>query len=387
MTMSESSFEAAKSSDDEVSSPFMRELNIFTRDLELIEKDIEASGKSDIDEALYSRLSDSVQGSIEACREFETTHGADKELLQETQRRFRRETDPFFLQSWFANRARTKPTGFPGDYEMLCKIYGDSKPVAGIGAYLDRIFMDVPLACAVRGRLEMSKKFLVDEVRSRGRDQEPIRILDIASGPCREYFDWPSNLPAIDVLAMDSDPRAIEYVMTTIAPRLPNPSRISNIQYNAFRTRSSEATIQKFGRFDIIYSVGLCDYLTDEVLIKLLSAWHETLSDNGVLFVAFKDTTRYDQTIYQWHLDWFFYQRTVMDVLDLYEQAGFDLGNIETCRDETGIITGFFTRRDRVRQLRVDTAETMVRRPTLRLFGDRRSLSTPSNAPKSVSAS
>jgi extracellular factor (EF) 3-hydroxypalmitic acid methyl ester biosynthesis protein len=376
--MSESSFESAKSSDDQVSSPFMRELNTFTRDLELIEKDIEASGKSDIDEALYSRLSDSIQSSIEACREFEHAHSGDKELILKQQKLFRERIYPFFRKCWSANRAMTKPTGFPGDYEMLCKIYGDDRESSGIGIYLEHLFMELPLAWAVRGRLEMSKKFLVDEVRSRGRDQEPIRILDIASGPCREYFDWPSNLPAIDVLAMDSDPRAIEYVMTTIAPRLPNPSRISNIQYNAFRTRSSEATIQKFGRFDIIYSVGLCDYLTDEVLIKLLSAWHETLSDNGVLFVAFKDTTRYDQTIYQWHLDWFFYQRTVMDVLDLYEQAGFDLGNIETCRDETGIITGFFTRRDRVRQLRVDTAETMVRRPTLTLFGNRPTLSAPS---------
>lgn len=369
------------------STSFMKELNAFTRDLGLIQKDIETSGNTEMNEAFYIRLTESVQSSIESCRSFESQCGGDLELLQRTQREFRLETDPFFLQSWFANRARTKPTGFPGDFEMLCKIYGDTKPVAGIGAYLDRIFMDVPLACAVRGRLEMSRNFLSNEIAARSSASEPIRILDIASGPCREYIDWPKQLPPIDVLAMDSDPRAIDYVNTTVATQMPKPSRLSNIQYNAFRTRSSEATIQKFGKFDIIYSVGLCDYLTDEVLVKLLSAWHETLSDNGVLFVAFKDTTRYDQTIYQWHLDWFFYQRTVKDVLELYEKAGFDLGNIETCRDETGIITGFFTRRDRVRQLRVDTAETMVRRPTLRLFGDRRSLSTPSNAPTSVSAS
>ncbi len=215
----------------------------------------------------------------------------------------------------------------------------------GIGAYLDKIIMDVPLARAVRGRLVMAREFLIQEVESRGRTQEPIHILDIASGPCREYMDWPPDLPMIDVLAMDSDPKAVDYVNTTVSPQIPHPSRLSSIQYNALRTRSSEATIQKFGKFDIIYSVGLCDYLTDDVLVKLLSAWHNTLSDNGVLFVAFKDTHQYDQTIYQWHLDWFFYQRTVKDVLELYEKAGFNLDNIETCRDETGIITGFFTRR------------------------------------------
>ncbi|MFN9603753.1 MAG: class I SAM-dependent methyltransferase, partial [Planctomycetota bacterium] len=297
------------------SSQFMRELDVFTRDLALIDKEIEDSGSSNIDESRYTRLSETVQASIEACRDFESRHQANKELLQQAQSVFRRATDPYFLKSWFANRARTKPTGFPGDYEMLCKIYGDSKPGIGIGIYLDRIFMDVPLACAVRGRLEMARKFLTQEIETRRGSHEPVRILDIASGPCREYMNWPSQLPAIDVVAMDSDPRAIEYVNTTVATQMPKPSRLSSIQYNAFRTRSPEATIQKFGKFDIIYSVGLCDYLTDDVLVKLLSAWHETLSDNGVLFVAFKDTIRYDQTIYQWHLDWFFYQRTVKDVL------------------------------------------------------------------------
>lgn len=292
-------------------------------------------------------------------------------MLKQTQSVFRNATSPYFLKCWSANRAITKPTGFPGDYEMLCRIYGDARESIGLGIYLERLFMDLPLAWAVRGRLRMAREFLTKRVATFGLSASPVRILDIASGPCREYLDWPSGLPAIDVLAMDSDLRAIDYVNTTVSPQMPNPSRLSSIQYNAFRTRSSEATIEKFGKFDIIYSVGLCDYLTDDVLIKLLSAWHNTLSDNGVLFVAFKDTLRYDQTIYQWHFDWFFYQRTVKDVLELYEKAGFDLGNIETCRDETGIITGFFTRRDRIPELRIDSAETGIRRPTLRLFGNR----------------
>ncbi|MFO0013337.1 MAG: class I SAM-dependent methyltransferase [Planctomycetota bacterium] len=369
--MSESVDDVAQPQKGVSSSQFVRALNAFTHDLSSIEKDIEASGTSQLDDSLYSRLSETVQTSIEACREFESQCGGDKEGLLQLQTTFRREIYPFFKKCWSANRAMTKPTGFPGDFEMLCKIYGDKRESTGLGVYLEHLFMELPLAWAVRGRLEMAREFLTREVETRGRTREPIRILDIASGPCREYINWPSRLPAIDVLAMDSDPRAIEYVTATVAPQMPNPSRLSNIQYNAFRTRSSEATIQKFGKFDIIYSVGLCDYLTDDVLVKLLSAWHETLSDNGVLFVAFKDTGRYDQTIYQWHFDWFFYQRTVKDVLELYEKAGFDLGNIETTRDETGIITGFFTRRDRMPNLRIDTAEKSVRKPTLRLLGTR----------------
>ncbi len=349
---------------------FGKQVKAFTHELSLIENEIDGSSVPEYEDSIHRRLMEAVEASVDACREFEAHFGADKNLLRETQAMFRKETDRFFLQSWFANRARSKPTGFAGDYRMLCKIYGEPCDSRGVGAYLDLMFTDLPLACAVRGRLEMIREFLLQEVASRGL-ADPVRILDIASGPCREFYDWPSRTHAIDALAMDSDPPAVEYVNSVVAPRVTSPSRLESIQYNAFRTRSSEATIKKFGRFDIIYSVGLCDYLTDDVLIKLLSAWYDTLAENGVLFVAFKDTRRYDQTIYQWHLDWFFYQRTVQDVFDLYDKAGFDLGNIETCRDETGVITGFVTRRHPSRQLRVDTSETVVRKPTLRLFGNR----------------
>jgi extracellular factor (EF) 3-hydroxypalmitic acid methyl ester biosynthesis protein len=349
---------------------FEKQVKAFTHDLALIEKEIDGSFVPEYEDSIHRRLLDAVEVSVDACRGFEASCGDDRELLRVVQSEFRRTTEPWFSQCWIANRARSKPSGFAGDYEMLVKLYERKTPATGIGIYLDMICMDLPLACAVRGRLEMIRRFLLQEVSSRGA-VDPVRILDIASGPCREYFDWPSRTHAIEALAMDSDPPAVEYVNSIVAPRVTSPSRLESIQYNAFRTRSSEATIKKFGRFDIIYSVGLCDYLTDDVLIKLLSAWYETLAENGVLFVAFKDTRRYDQTIYQWHLDWFFYQRTVQDVFELYDKAGFDLGNIETCRDETGVITGFVTRRDPSRQLRIDTAETVVRKPTLRLFNNR----------------
>jgi hypothetical protein len=376
--MSQYQDEAVHSKDGGALSKFLNQVDVFVRDLDRIAREIQASDSDEIQPAWLEQLSESMQASIDACWDFEVQHRKDPDAIAEAQRVFRAKTDPFFLQSWFAHRARTKPTGFPGDFEMLCKIYGDTKPGTGIGTYLDRIFMDVPLACGVRGRLEMARRFLIQELDARAAAHAPIRILDIASGPCREYMEWPKSLPPIEVLAMDSDLRAIDYVNSTVAPQMPTGSALSCIQYNAFRTRSPEATIQKFGRFDVIYSVGLCDYLTDDVLVKLLSAWYDTLADDGVLFVAFKDTVRYDQTVYQWHLDWFFYQRTVKDVLELYEKAGFDLGNIETCRDETGIITGFFTRREKGRRLRVDTADTKVLKPTLRLFETRPALSTPS---------
>jgi trans-aconitate methyltransferase len=156
------------------------------------------------------------------------------------------------------------------------------------------------------------REFLVKEISAASA---PVRVLDIACGPCREYESWPKTNSTVEVVAMDSDSKALEYVAQAVAPQLPESATLRGERYNALRTRSSETTVAKFGRFHILYSVGLCDYLPDEQLIEMLAAWRATLASGGVMYVAFKDAERYDKTPYQWHLDWFFFQRTQEDCM------------------------------------------------------------------------
>jgi SAM-dependent methyltransferase len=199
------------------------------------------------------------------------------------------------------------------------------------------------------------------EIASRDSD---VRILDIACGPCREYRDWPErgNGSKVEIVAMDNDPIALEYVSDNVANRLTEATSLRAVRYNALRTKSASATIRNFGKFDVIYSVGLCDYLSDAHLIGMLGAWRETLQDGGVLYVAFKDTERYDKTPYQWHLDWFFVQRTQTDVLNLFRAAGFNVDVMETTPDRTGIIINFIHRTPTQPLQRMDIAERVSHR-------------------------
>ena len=160
---------------------------------------------------------------------------------------------------------------------------------------------------------------------------------------------------------MDNDPQALAFVEANVATQLPSNTVLKPVRYNALRTRSAEATIRNFGKFDIIYSVGLLDYLPDDQLVALLIGWRDTLAPGGVMYVAFKDTLRYDKTPYQWHLNWFFFQRTEADCLHLFELAGFDTDEIDVTRDGTGIIINFISRKPRPTFLRVDEAEVKVR--------------------------
>ncbi len=346
---------------DAVSLAFRKSLDEFKGALAALQEQIPADQPPRSGDDFHRQVLQAFEASQAACREFELEIGDDADLLLAAQTMFRQETDPWFAGSWIAHRARSKPSGFAGDYEMLIKLYNEATPATGLGGYLDLCIMDLPLARAVRARLAAARQFLLTEIASRSGD---VRVLDIASGPCREYRDWPNlGEQQVEVVAIDNDPIALDFVANEVVPQLGPSTRLQPHRYNALRTRSAEATIKKFGRFDIIYSVGLCDYLTDAHLVGLLSGWRDTLEDDGVMYIAFKDTEQYDKTPYQWHLDWFFYQRTLEDVLSLYEQAGFDLRSMVTTRDATHIIINFITRRTAGEISRRDAGHTSVIAP------------------------
>ena len=336
---------------------FRRDLDKFKYRLERLEREIKADAVPEVGDAHHERVSNLLAESIEFCGRFERENHDDADLVATVQQVFREETDRWFRHSWFAHRARTKPSGFPGDFEMLRMLYLEASPPTpsrGLGGYLDLCLMDSQLANAVRSRLEYAKKFLAEAVQARcGK----IRILDIASGPCEEYANWPAyGDREIEIMAMDSDPLALDYVDSNIAQKL-TTADLDCVRYNALRTRSATANRRRFGSFDIIYSVGLCDYLSDQHLIGMLSAWRDTLNDDGVVYVAFKDCERYDKTVYQWHLDWFFFQRTFEDMMNLYRAAGFDLDAMKIGRDDTGIIINFTYDLSDVRKKRIDSAQ------------------------------
>ncbi len=342
------------------------EVRSFTDRLRELDSEIPRAAVPRRGDDHHRRVLEAFQRSQDACRRFEEANQQSPEMILGVQERFRDATDPWFRRSWIAHRARTKPTGFPGDFEMLIKLYDEQTPALGLGGYLDLCILDLPLARAVRARLAAAREFVVAEIAQRTGD---VRVLDIACGPCREYRNWPDpgrsalGAPrAVEVVAMDSDPNAIEYVKASIAAELCSGVRLEPVRYNALRTRSAATTERKFGKFDILYSVGLCDYLSDAHLIAMLGAWRDTLKEAGVLYVAFKDTECYDKTPYQWHLDWFFYQRTRDDVLALFRQAGFDPNKVATTRDSTGIIINFVHRFPAQRITRTDAADRSLTR-------------------------
>jgi extracellular factor (EF) 3-hydroxypalmitic acid methyl ester biosynthesis protein len=219
--------------------------------------------------------------------------------------------------------------------------------------------LNTTLGRAVPARMWEARRFLMEEL---GRRHGQVAVMDVACGGCREYLGGFESSPdrQATFTCIDNDPETLEFAKTQTEPALANSGITGKfVRYNALRMVSGSSNVRKFGRADVIYSVGLCDYIPDEYLIPLLAGWRETLKPGGVVYVAFKDMYLYDKTEYQWLTDWYFFQRDEEDCRKLFAAAGYDMNEMSMARDPIGVIMNFLYR-DKVPQgVRVDQPQQL----------------------------
>jgi len=283
-----------------------------------------------------------------ACGELARTLEADTPLLRQTQARFRNVIEPWFSLSWYMRHALAKPRGYAGDYQMLTAIYEGRTKSQGLGGYIDAYFLQTELGQAIKNRLLMARQFLVDELLVRRR----MTVLDVASGPGREYtgpFDLPDDC-LMQVACVDQDEAALDCIQQTIVPQLPPQIQLEGVQHNALKMGNSKRNIEVFGQRDVIYSVGLFDYIPTRLLIRMLAGLRNSLAEGGVVYLAFKDCRFYNAAKYQWLVDWYFYQRTEEECRDLLVAAGYNMLDVTMTRDATGSIINFICRNQPIDQ-------------------------------------
>ena len=330
----------------------------FTQALARFEQQTSSDAVATSDEVV-EQLTACINDMLGHCNRLQTQIEDDQKLLKETQVRFREAIQPWFEKSWCMQRAFTKPRGYPGDYELLTAIYNRQPKSTGFGAYLDRYFLNTTLGQAVPARMRSAREFLLREI---DRREGKVTILNVACGACREYtegFDTVADRE-IELTLVDNDPQALEFVQTNVADKIPGNIAISYVRYNALRMTNSRVNVERFNRNDIIYSVGLCDYIPDEYLIPMLKGWRESVAEGGVVYVAFKDRELYDTAEYQWLVDWYFFQRTADECLQLFAQAGFDVDRIDVTRSETAVIINYAAHTTAPAFIRIDSAEEVL---------------------------
>jgi SAM-dependent methyltransferase len=288
-------------------------------------------------EAILEEVSDSIHEMCDVCRGLEEAVGDDTEFLRKAQAEFREKTDGFFSKSYLMNRARTWPQGYPGDFKMLEAVYRNIPLSIGIGYLLDRHFLSATLAVAVRARLSKLKDIMKEELK----DREGPQILNLACGSCREIFELILEMGEADakVTCLDSDSDALTFASSRLSYAADICSDITMRKYNAIRMLNHERNLKEFGPQDIIYTIGLVNYLPDDMLVRLVKALYLLLKPGGKLIIGIEDGSRYRPQEYHWFVDWASLMgRTEHESKVIFDKAGVPENALTMVRDRTGVI-------------------------------------------------
>ena len=245
----------------------------------------------------------------------------NKQIVKTLKRKFRLMTGTWVYQSKLMKRAFEKPRNYPGDYKMIETIY-ENRPVSnGIGFYFDRYFLANPYAVAVRNRKDKMVEILRNFLEETSLPK--VKVLNLACGSCREIkelFIAPLRCQAnLTFRCVDHDNRALEFARKSLETR-PSYVTVKFLEENILNyCRAPKKYFDLLGEQNLIYSLGLADYLSDGILKKLLQFSYHLLKPRGKLVITHKDRSNDEQAPLPpaWFCDWNFVSRDADQLLRL----------------------------------------------------------------------
>ncbi|MFC1592352.1 methyltransferase domain-containing protein [Thermodesulfobacteriota bacterium] len=263
----------------------------------------------------------------------------DAALIKEVKQRVRTLLGQFLYQSRNFKRGLEKPRGYPGDYKMLEMVYDEHDYSRGLGKYIDRYGLEQPYAVGIRLRKDKMKNILYDFINS--SKDEQLNILNLASGACRditELFNLPMRFAGkVALTCVEQDEEAIQYSKNQLELVDTGTVDVRFVQGNILRLE--ELAVGADGSYDLVYSIGIADYLQDRMLKKILQDSYRMLKKGGTLVIAYKDKEKHTPLALNWYADWSFVPRNEQELVALIRDAmGADNICVSIDRQDTGII-------------------------------------------------
>lgn len=250
-----------------------------------------------------------------------------KLTAEQIKKKFRLMVEGWAYRSPIVKEAYEKPRGYPGDYRMLEIIY-DNQPLTeekGMGSYFDRYFLNNPYARAVRGRKDKTVALLKSYIE--GSTLSSISILNLACGSCREIRELlrgPLDFKELIFTCVDQDGEALDY-SEKLLRLLPQNVKVKFLKENILSfLKNAEHYYGLLGRQNLIYSIGLADYLPDRILKRLIHFCFGLLQPQGKLIITHKDKEKgkFGSLPPDWFCDWVFVQRSKDDLIALLSGSG-----------------------------------------------------------------
>jgi len=196
---------------------------------------------------------------------------------------------PDFNLGAFARRCYQKPLGYPGDFEVMNMAYDWRHEGERLSDKLiHRVGLDVGECIA--NRMTMMRQAIAELVAD---DRRPsVRVTSLGCGPAREIIDFLkiASLPRpIDVTLIDQDQTALSQAYERSLPeviRHRGQATVSCLQSSFAQLLKTGELFGKLPSQDLIYSVGLIDYLATRRAKALVESLYHHLAPGGRLLVA-----------------------------------------------------------------------------------------------------
>ncbi|MEP0548015.1 MAG: class I SAM-dependent methyltransferase [Rhodothermales bacterium] len=207
-----------------------------------------------------------------------------------------------------------KPHGYPGDYEIIDRIYREHTTDDPTLRNWDLYFHTQAAPRAVRNRKAYFVGLLEALLKGSSR-ADMLSVLNVASGPARdifEFFEGSGYDDRVQFECVDSDSAAIAYARRLCGPYL---DRIVFRQANALRFTSER-------RFRLVWSAGLFDYFGDDGFKFLLRRLLDMLDEEGELVIGNFSQENATRDYMEVMGDWNLYHRSEDELRSLAEACG-----------------------------------------------------------------
>lgn len=235
-----------------------------------------------------------------------------------------RELLPYLLMTQVAERMYSKPRGYAGDYLTLELMYAGTGGGSGrLGPLLDHCFLQDRAARAVRNRRTLVADEIVRSVE-RAPPGEVVQILVLACGPAREVFDALERLPdptRLHATLVDADGGALEFVGEE-ALRRGVREQLTLAHENPIFLAIGRKKLA-LPPLDLVYSIGLIDYATDKVVLRLVDHAHDVLRPGGRVLLGNFHPANTSRVLMDHVLEWQLVYRTEADLDRLFLASRF----------------------------------------------------------------
>lgn len=236
-------------------------------------------------------------------------------------------------------RARTKPRGYAGDFEMLTQIAANHVGDHPLGAAFDQFFQRQAAPQAVRNRTALIGGAIADFVRQ--RPAGPVRVVSVGSGPALDIHQacialTPPQRQRLQIALLDLDPAALDYARSQLSP-LVEPGQLQLVRENLFRLAQSSRSGGFLDGADVLVCSGLFDYLDNATAATLLARFWQALRPAGQAWVFNFAPHNPSRAYMEWIGNWYLIYRTAEQMREVAAQAGIPHQQLQISAESSGV--------------------------------------------------